>query len=248
MTPRGLEVCRNAVQADSTRKWLIKGSHFGRAADGQSSRLELSDLKVGNNAVQDIGMPIDEEMIIKFKRAEACFLQQLFASDGVWDKLQLHHQGLTALLADRSRLQPLARRYKKNPVGFCERVMGPHWFAPPQKTSQRQGEMLLETLSAVARLLAAPEIPDDCDRSRMLKFMQGLTARPAGRKGLWIYAKALELKQANKSFHEICRQLNPAYAKMSPAERRNERERMRSGVARLEQKGIEQQGSRNTPR
>jgi hypothetical protein len=71
------------------------------------------------------------------------------------------------------------------------------------------------------------------DARMLLKVMRTLAARPPGRKRLEIYAKALELRNANWPFHEICKQLVPNYAVMSSAERRAKREQVRSGVARL---------------
>jgi len=167
----------------------------------------------------------------------ARFLQQTFASDDVWNKAQLQYLQAAAFLADRQRLQPIARRYRKNPIRFCERELGANWFETVVLTTHKyQVQALSEILSTATKFLGSPELPTDADAKQMISYWRRLAARAPGRKLSEEFPRAYELRKQGKTFHQICLLLIPAYAQMSPTKRRNERERMRSGVTRLEQK------------
>ena len=195
-------------------------------------------------------MALDEKTLAEMKLVEARLYQQSFASEYCLNLFRLEHKARNLLLADwETRLLSLARRYKKNPERFCERVMGPDWFTPSKEVSLRSVRELFKMAPAITSILSEPQEISGLDGKKFLKHLQTLATKPPGRKGSEKFEKALELRQAGKNFHTICLELNPSYAHMSPPNRRNERERMRSGVSRLEQKPKNKsQGSRNTPR
>lgn len=181
---------------------------------------------------------LDTKTLSELKLAGARFYQRLYASDDTWNHFESVVEVYKQVLPSRRKLQRLARRHEKSPSRFCERMMGPNWFEPPKNLSRHQIRALLKISSTMSMLALAPEEIGPLDGKPMLNLLQTLTARLGGRKPLEIYAKARELAKTNPpmSFHRICLQLNPAYAGMTPAEKRSERERMRSGVTRLKRK------------
>ncbi len=180
-------------------------------------------------------MPNEGQPLAELKLRIAIFLQQLFASDKTWNDAQLEYQQLAAFLSNRRRLQPFARRYRKNPVRLCERGLGPNWFEALTVPKYQQ-PLLSAIFSKATEFLGSPELPTDTDAKQMVRYLRRLVAGSPGRKPAKKFQRALELREQKKTFHQICKLLNPAYAQMSSAERRNERERWRSGVTRLEQK------------
>jgi hypothetical protein len=177
--------------------------------------------------------PLDNKTLADLKLAQARFQQQVFASDSTWNHLLQMYQICTRVLPHRKELQSFAQRHEKSPIRFCERLMGRDWFEPPKQMSARQAQTVLEAAPLSTKLLTAPHDMQEADARMLLKVMRTLAARPPGRKRLEIYAKALELRNAGRPFHQICKQLVPSYAIISSAERRAKREQMRSGVARL---------------
>jgi len=185
-------------------------------------------------------MPLEDGVLGELKIAQARIVQQVFASDALLEWFRFEHACRERMLTDwEKRLRSLARRHRSNPVRFCELVMGHHWFASPIEGTPRQVSELLKLLTEISVFVGAPLDTGRVDGKALLKRLQVLAARPPGRKRSESYARAFQLRQQGKSFHDICKQLNPAYRLMSPADRRNDRERMRSGVARLERKATE---------
>jgi len=177
--------------------------------------------------------PLDNKTLAGLKLAGARFQQQMWASDSTWNHLMQMYQICIRVLPHRKDLQSLAQRHEKSPIRFCERLMGRHWFEPPKQLSARQAQTVLDAAPQFTKLLTAPNGMQDADARMFLKVMRTLAAKPPGRKRLEIYAKALELRNLDQSFHQICKQLLPSYAIIPSAERRAKREQMRSGVARL---------------
>lgn len=177
--------------------------------------------------------PLDDKTLSDLKLAQAQFQQQLWASDSTWNQLLQMYQVCLRVLPIQKELQPLAQRYHKRPIRFCERLMGRDWFEPPKQLSARQAQTVLEAAPQFTKLLTAPHEMQEADARLLLKMMRTLAARPPGRKRLEIYAKALELRNVGQPFHQICKQLVPEYSTVSSVERRARREQMRSGVARL---------------
>jgi hypothetical protein len=140
--------------------------------------------------------------------------------------------------------------------------MGPDWFTLPKGTTSRQVQALLKIAHAIKSILS--ELPaidglegkiefpaiDGLEGKTILKCLQTLAAEPPGRKPSPKFDRALELKRAGKTIHQICHELTPAYAqKMTADDRRRERNKMQSGVKRLEQNKMKNsEGPRNTPR
>lgn len=187
-------------------------------------------------------VPLDDKTLSELKLALARLFQRMFASDSIWNHFQWMCNVSKHLLPFRKELQHLARRHEKNALRFCEKAMGPHWFEPPNDASQRQVRELLKIVSDIPMFPPALEEISRLDGKLLLKQLQTLAARPGGRKPLAIYAKALALRKTTPplSFHKICLRLNPAYADMKSAAKRSERERIRSGVTRLEKKTVQQ--------
>jgi len=179
---------------------------------------------------------IDDDTIAEVKLAQARQWQQLFAPDGYWDLMLQMYQASAWLLSKRQEWQPLAKRHKNSPLRFCEKTLGPEWFKLPQGASRRQVQALLKAAPDITRGLTSPQEISDSDGNSFLTFFRTLAARQPGRKPLGIYVRALALRQENPPwrFHKICQELNPKYSQMAPHQRRTERERIRSGVARLQ--------------
>lgn len=149
--------------------------------------------------------------------------------------LQKQYQICVTVLPLRKRLQPLARKYDRNPIRFCKRLMGKNWFKPPKEIPPNKAAAMVDRGPRLIEALAAPDSMTDADARSFLKMMNTFAARTPGRRRSELYAQALELRQKRPplSFHQICLRLVPTYSNMSPAERRMKREQMRSGVARL---------------
>lgn len=181
---------------------------------------------------------LDVETLSELKLVQARFLQRLYASDDVWNHFRSTCEIYKQLLPHRKKLQRLARRYENNPLRFCEEFGGVKWFQPPRSISSQKVRGFLKIIELIPFFAGTPTKIDDLDGRSLLKQLQTLAARPGGRKPLEVYAKALELREATPpvSFHRICLLLSAGYAEMNSAKRRSERERMRSGVARLERK------------
>jgi hypothetical protein len=176
---------------------------------------------------------LDDKTLGDLKVATARFQQRLWASDSTWNQLLQMYQMCTRVLPHRVKLQSLAHRHEKNPIRFCEMLMGRDWFESPKQMSARQARTVLEATPVLTKALTAPHDMQEVDARMLLKMMRTLAARPAGRKRLHIYVEALEIRNTGQTFHQICKQLVPNYAVMSSAERRAKREQIRSGVARL---------------
>jgi hypothetical protein len=196
-------------------------------------------------------MPIDERLLAELKLATARSIQQQLASEYFLNESRKQHEAQTVILPIWEKwLLPLARRYETNPVLFCERVLGlgPEWFALPEGTTPRQAQEALKMASDITSIFTGPLDTSKLDGKMILKHLQTFTANPPGRKRSEEFEKALELKRDGMSIHQICLK-NPAYEQMSPDARRNERNRMQSGVKRLEQKEKNKsKGPRNTSR
>jgi hypothetical protein len=195
-------------------------------------------------------VPLDEKTLGELKLAAAHLYQQLFASENLLNLSRTEQEVRNHVLADwENRLLPIARRHEKNPVRFCETVMGPNWFTAPTEVSSRSVRELLKMAPAITGILSAPQDLSGVDGRQLLKHLQTLAAKQPRRKSSEMFGQALQLREKGKTFHKICLELNPTYAQISPANRRTERERMRSGVSRLQQKAKNKsKGSRNTPR
>jgi hypothetical protein len=196
-------------------------------------------------------VPLDEKTLSELKLAQARAFQQWFASDNVWNLFQEMREVYEGLLSLGKKLQPLARRHKNNPVRFCEKTLGPRWFETPDRASARQVQELLKIFSVIQQFPTAPEELARLNGKQLLKHLQTLAAGAPGRKPAEIHARALLLRRAHPKMgmHQICLQLNPAYAAMSAADKRDERERIRSGLRRRKKKAaIRAQAPRNTPR
>src|SRR5271165_3022745 len=177
---------------------------------------------------------LDDKTLNELKIQQARLHQRLWASDDTWDELLATYRRCVAILLDRGRLQPLAKRYEKNPIRFCEKIMGRGWFEPPKETSPLKIQTILRISPAITEFLAAPHNVDDSTAREVIKTLRTLAARPAGRKRYESFAKAMALYQSGKNYHLICMKLIPAYKTMSPPERRAKRDAMRTGVRRLE--------------
>jgi hypothetical protein len=195
---------------------------------------------------------LDDKQISELKLEQARQIHALLASDNMWNLYQRMYEGYQHLLALRAKWQPLARRYKNDPLQFCDKIMGPRWFELPDSASARLVQELLKTVAIVGKILTAPEEINRLDGQQLLKQLHALATRPPGRKPDAIHTQALALRQTTPptGFHEICLRLIPAYAAMNSAERRAERERIRRGVARRQHKKAltRAQGSRNSAR
>lgn len=176
---------------------------------------------------------LDEKTLNELKLSQARFYQNLFASDALWNELLKTYWSCVRVLSDRERLQPLAKRHEKNPVRFCERVMGRGWFEPPTGVSTRQVQTILKASPAITGFLTVPQGTKDANAKQFIKILNTLAARPAGRKRAEIYAKAMALYQSGISLHRICIDLVPTYKDMSAPERSAKRKAMRAGVSRL---------------
>jgi len=178
----------------------------------------------------------DDRLLAEFKLTQARAYQQYFASDKFWEQIALLHRAYAELLTMRQKFQRLARRCKNDPVRFCESLQGKEWFNPPRNATRRQLHIVSQL--NLGDLLTHPENIQSMDPGALLKSLQGLTARPPGRKRKSIFAEALKLRKMNPptSYHKICLHLNTAYAGMSAHQRRAERERVRSGVTRLQRR------------
>jgi hypothetical protein len=200
-------------------------------------------------------MPIDEKILAELKLAAARSLQQQFASEYFFTESRKQHEAQAIFLPVWEKyLLPLARHYEKNPVLFCEKVLGlePDWFAPPEGTTPRQAQEALEMALDITSFFTGPLDMNKLDGKGILKRLQKFTANPPGRKQSKDFGRALELKRAGKNIHEICLELKiTGYEKMGRNARRVVHQRIRSGIYRLEQKQKQKdisQRSRNTPR
>lgn len=191
---------------------------------------------------------LDDKTLNDIKLQQARLHQKLWASDSTWNELIATYRRCIDILSDRERLQPLAKRYEKNPVRFCERIMGRGWFEPPKEASVLKVQTILRMSPAITEFLAAPHSVDDATAREVIKTLNTLAARPAGRKRSEIYATAMALHQSGKNYHLICMKLNPAYKTMSPPERRAKRDAMRTGVSRLQKAMQSAQGQTKSPR
>ncbi len=191
------------------------------------------DTGCGHPLKEHIMAVLDDNTLADLKLAAARFQQRLWASDSTWDQLLQMYQICIRVLPNRKKLQSLAQRHDKRPIRFCERLMGRDLFEPPRQLSARQAQTVLQAAPRFTKLLTAPHEMQEADARMLLKMMRTLAARPAGRKRLEVYAKALELRNAGQPFHQICKQLVPNYGSISSAERRAKRDQARSGVARL---------------
>ena len=191
---------------------------------------------------------LDEKTLNELKLAQARFYQNLFSSDALWNELLKTYWGCVRVLSDRGRLQPLAKRHERNPVRFCERIMGRRWFEPPKGASTRQVQTMLKASPAIARFLTMPQGIEDADAKRFIKILNTLASRPAGRKRSEIYAKAMALRQSGTDYHRICMKLIPAYKTLSSFERRAKRDAMRTGVSRLQKAMMSAQGQTKSRR
>lgn len=181
-------------------------------------------------------MLIDEKTLAELKLAQARMFQQMYASQDLLNRTRLDHERMKRFLTDwEDRLLPIARRYRNNPLRFCEKVMGKEWFTPPPALTASQVQQFAASIPEFSSLLIAP--PADLgkiDGRNVLGQLQRLAGNPPGRKRLRLYEVASQLRKEGISVHEICLRLLPSYRQMSPYERRNARERVRSGMARLE--------------
>lgn len=196
-------------------------------------------------------MPVDEKKLQELKLAVARLIQQWAASKKLMNIVRLSGQASEECLADwENRLMPLARRSKKNPVLYCERVLvdGPDWFSLPKGTTSRQVRVLLEIVHAITSFFSEVKGIDELDGKMILKWFQTLTQEPPGRPRKEEFERALELKRSKKGIRAICRELNrEAYAQMDDAAKLIEHHRVQSGIARLEQKQKDKtQVTRNT--
>ena len=200
---------------------------------------------------EDFSLPLDEKTLAEWRVAAASNLQRCVSSESFFNLARSSHQvPEQCLVYWESRLLPSARRYK-NPVRFCEKMLGirAEDYALPDGTTARQVQALIWMTSELTTLMTGPMDLVSWDGKFFLKCLQILTAKPPGRKQSDEYSKALELKRAGKSTHRICLALNPAYEQMSSAARRNERNRIESGIKRREEKEKSNpQGPRNTSR
>lgn len=191
-------------------------------------------------------MQFDEKTLAELKLAEARVYQQMWASEYQLKLQRAIHQAQAIKLADwENRLLPLAQRYENNPIQFCNEVCKEKtdWFSPPENVTQHQVRELLKMLPDITSMITEPVDLNKWDGKKLFKQLQTLAAKPPGRKPKPEYETALELQRAKRSIDQICRELTPGYGQMKSVARRNEQERMRSGIARLEQKS-----QRNTPR
>jgi len=127
--------------------------------------------------------PLDDKTATNLKLAEARFQQQLFASDSTWDHLLQMHQICKRVLPHRKAIQSLAQRCQKNPVRFCEMLVGRNWFEPPKQLSARQAQTLLDAAPQITRSLAAPHEMQEVDARLFLKMVRTLSAKRAAGSG-----------------------------------------------------------------
>jgi len=183
-------------------------------------------------------MPIEEKILAELKLAYARSLQQLYASEHALNESRKVHQAQAIFLPFWEKsLLPRARRYKKNPIRFCERVLGlgPDWFTVPEGITTYQVREMLKMAPEMTSMITEPVDMSKLDGKMILKRLQTLAAKTPGRKSNPEFERAVELRRAGKSIHQICLK-NPAYKQMSPDARRSERERVRNGIKRCARK------------
>ena len=186
---------------------------------------------------------LDAKTLNALKLAQAQSYQNFFASDVSWNAMVQTHLALSWILSNRAKMQPLAKRYEKNPIRFCEKIMRRGWFEPPTEGSTRQLQTLLQASPIITEFLTAPHVIEDLNARHVIKMLHTLAARPAGRKRAEIYARATALRQSGIDFHRICIDLIPNYKNMSAPERRTKRDAMRAGVTRLRKAMVIAQGA-----
>ena len=179
---------------------------------------------------------IDPTTLAEFKSAYARGFQRMVASDKKWDEIKANYEACKYLLAIRKKLQAFARRCEDNPERFCEVLMGNRWSKAPTGVPSRQIKQLTALAEDVTEFCTSQTEMSDVDARQFFRRLQSLAAGKPGRKPSGIYLKARALRQATPrpDFHEICLKLNPVYSKMKSHERRAEREKVRSGLRRLE--------------
>lgn len=176
---------------------------------------------------------LDKKALNELKLVQARFYRTFLASDVSWNNVLQTYCALSYLLSNRAKMQRLAKRYGKNPVRFCEKIIGRGWFEPPKGASTRQVQTMLKASPSIIDFLSVPQGVEDANAKQFIKIFNTLAARPAGRKRAEVYAKAMALYQSGISLHRICIDLVPTYKDMSAPERSAKRKAMRAGVSRL---------------
>jgi hypothetical protein len=162
-------------------------------------------------------------------------IRSKYSQDWLWNEVER----MALLARQRRKIQPAAKRAKKNPIAFVKRVAIPLGLVEPDvldspkvKVPTRKEQTFRQFIQYAIRMNENPNLVSELDRTELRKQWLSLFSGDPGARRKQMHRDAYALKSAGKSLHRICGQLRPDYSKKSPLEQGAIRKCMREGIRR----------------